>query len=129
MLSSPPEKRGKPRTVKGQAVVETGSGKPAGNRSLPERTNRKFLGAVLNDSLNIRPILWIPAVRPLDTLLREELPYGDIRVQQLPHLRLDRRRRGGDVESRLSRPRGLDPVHRERSELLEQSREVVDVLA
>ena len=57
------------------------------------------------------------------------LPHGDLRVQQPQRLRLDRRRRGGDVESRLSRPRGLDPVHRERSELLEQSPEVVDVLA
>ena len=33
------------------------------------RANRKFLGAVLNNSLNVRHILRIPAVRPLDTLL------------------------------------------------------------
>ena len=34
-----------------------------------------------------------------------------------------------DVESRLSRPRGLDLVHRERSELRKQSPEVVEVLS
>ena len=45
-------------------------------------SKRKFLGAVLNNSLNVRPILWIPAVRPLDTLLREGLPHGDLGVEQ-----------------------------------------------
>ena len=33
--------------------------------------NREFLGVILNDSLNLRHILWIPAVRLLDTLLWE----------------------------------------------------------
>ena len=68
-------------------------------------------------------------MRLLDTLLGEGLPHGDLRVQQPLRLILDRRRRGGDVESRLSGPRGLDPVHRERSELREHSPEVVDGLA
>ena len=39
---------------------------------------RKFLGIILNNSLNVRPILWIPAVRPLDTPLWEGLPHGDL---------------------------------------------------
>ena len=68
-------------------------------------------------------------MRPLDTLLREGLPHGDLRVQQPRRLHLDRRRRGGDVESRLSRLGGLNPVHRECSELREQSPEVVEVLS
>ena len=34
------------------------------------------------------------------------LPHGDLRVHQPQRLILDRRRRGGDVESRLSRPEG-----------------------
>ena len=108
-------------------VIRTGG--TGQNLAYDNSLSRKFLGAVLNNSLNVRHILWIPAVRPLDTLLREGLPHGDLHVQQLQRPFLDRRRRGGNVESRLSRPRGLDPVHRGRSELLEQSREVVDVLA
>ena len=52
--------------------------KPMRNYSI----KRKFLGVILNNSLNVRPILWIPAVRPLDTLLREGLPHGDLGVQQ-----------------------------------------------
>ena len=45
---------------------------------------------------------------------------GDIQVQQPQRLFfLDRRRRRGAVESRPSRPRRLDPVHRECSELPE----------
>ena len=59
----------------------------------------------------------------LDTLLWDGLSHGDLRVQQPQRLILNRRRRSGDVESRL---RGLDPVHRQGSELLEQSAEVVD---
>ena len=43
---------------------------------------RKFLGIILNNSLNVRHILWIPAVRPLDTAGWEGLPHGDLRVQQ-----------------------------------------------
>ena len=45
-------------------------------------SRRKFLGIILNNSLNVRPILRIPAVRPLDTPLWEGLPHGDLRVQQ-----------------------------------------------
>ena len=48
----------------------------------PRLLSRKFLGAVLNNSLNVQHILWIPAVRPLDTLLREGLPHGDLGVKQ-----------------------------------------------
>ena len=68
-------------------------------------------------------------MRPLDTLLREgAAAWGSPRsAAAVPALGSASARR--DVESWLSRPRGLAPVHRGRSELLEQSPEVVDVLA
>ena len=64
--------------------------------------DRKFLGVILNNSLNVPHIFWNPVVRLLDTLLWEGLSHADLHVQQPQRLRLNRRR--GDVESRLSRP-------------------------
>ena len=39
-----PETRGKPRTVQGQTVIETGSGKPAGFRGASERAKHLHAG-------------------------------------------------------------------------------------
>ena len=82
----------------------------------------------MNNSLNVWHIFWIPAVRLLDTLLREGLPHGDLYVQRQQHLLLGRRRRPRSVKARLCRPRRLNAVHRQGSESPEQSPEVVDGL-
>ena len=66
-------------------------------------------------------------MRLLDTLLWEGQPHGNLRVQQPQHMLPSRRR--GNVEARLSRPRRLDAVHRQGSEVPEQSQKVVDGLA
>lgn len=90
--------------------------------------DRKFLGVTLNNSLNVRYNFRNSVVRLLNTALGG-LPHRDLHVQQPQHLSLDRRRRRGYFESRLYRPRRLDPVHRECSELPEHSPEVADGLA
>ena len=63
------------------------------------------------------------------TAMGGRLPPGDPRVQQLQRRLLDRRRRRGKVEPLPAPPGGLDPVHREGSEMPEQAPEVVDGLA
>ena len=55
--------------------------------------NRKFLWVLLNNSLNVRHILLVPAVRLLDTLLWVGLPHGNLRVQRTQRLILEQRRR------------------------------------